>query len=172
LIEAIEQEGRALLSQSGFQRYEISAWAKSGQLCQHNLNYWQFGDYIGLGPGAHSKLSLGRHTAVVRFAQLRHPQAWLQHQAQNLLHAHPLGRPEGNQPLTESDLVLEFFLNAFRLSQPPCHLLEERTGIHPDHPKVQQALQQARELKLLQPDCFQPTERGTRHLDHLIALFS
>src|SRR5690606_40343034 len=59
---------------SGYERYEVSAYAKPGQQCRHNLNYWQFGDYLGIGPGAHGKLSF--HDRIIRQAKLRNPTSW------------------------------------------------------------------------------------------------
>ncbi|NBC49837.1 MAG: radical SAM family heme chaperone HemW [Gammaproteobacteria bacterium] len=77
LADAIQQQGLALLEASGFERYEVSAFAKPGRRCRHNLNYWRFGDYLGIGAGAHGKLTDPSSGMVERRAKLRHPDAYL-----------------------------------------------------------------------------------------------
>jgi oxygen-independent coproporphyrinogen-3 oxidase len=77
LADAIQQQGLALLAAAGFERYEVSAFAKPGWRCRHNLNYWRFGDYLGIGAGAHGKLTDRRTGIVERRAKIRHPAAYL-----------------------------------------------------------------------------------------------
>ncbi|MBK1703479.1 hypothetical protein CKO40_02645 [Halochromatium glycolicum] len=77
LADAIQQQGLALLEASGFERYEVSAFAKPGRRCRHNLNYWRFGDYLGIGAGAHGKLTDPSSKMVERRAKMRHPDAYL-----------------------------------------------------------------------------------------------
>src|SRR3546814_7573364 len=72
---AMQDAVEARLESAGLQRYEVSAYARRGARCRHNLNYWEFGDYLGLGPGAHGKLSF--HDRIVREARLRNPDTWL-----------------------------------------------------------------------------------------------
>ncbi|MYN12084.1 oxygen-independent coproporphyrinogen III oxidase-like protein [Pusillimonas sp. TS35] len=98
----------AMTAQGGWSRYEVSAYAKPGQQCRHNLNYWQFGDYLGIGPGAHGKLSF--HDRIVRQARLRNPASWIDKAV----------RRDGSHIAEDrevpwQDLGFEFMLNALRL---------------------------------------------------------
>ena len=73
----IERRGRELLAASGFARYEVSAYERGGRRCAHNLNYWQFGDYLGIGAGAHGKVTLPREQGVERRAKTRNPRTFM-----------------------------------------------------------------------------------------------
>ena len=153
------QAGLALLAEQGYQQYEISAHSQAGYACQHNLNYWQFGDYLGIGAGAHSKLTLadGR---IIRRSKQRHPNRYL---------ACPLSQ---ERTLTSADLPLEFMLNALRLNAGvPLHFFSARTGLPLQILKkpIQQAVQQG----LLHPSTtqLQPTAHGQLFLNDLLALF-
>ncbi|HCI6721043.1 TPA: radical SAM family heme chaperone HemW, partial [Klebsiella variicola subsp. variicola] len=99
----IFEQGHQLLSAAGYQQYETSAYAKPGFQCQHNLNYWRFGDYLGIGCGAHGKITFpdGR---ILRTAKTRHPRGYME------------GRyPERQHDVEEADKPFEFFMNRFRL---------------------------------------------------------
>jgi len=97
------------LRAAGFGQYEISAWARAGQRCRHNLNYWQYGDFLGIGAGAHSKITLAAQGIVRRRVRHRHPRMYLQG-GQN-------GEFLAEQCLVgKDDLIFEFFLNQLRLS--------------------------------------------------------
>jgi oxygen-independent coproporphyrinogen-3 oxidase len=117
---AMQDAVEAQLANAGFEHYEISAYARPGHRAAHNLNYWTFGDYLGLGAGAHGKLSF--HDRVIRQARYRHPRRYLD------------GATAGNaveveRTLSRHDLPFEFMLNALRLTQGvPASLYEERTG--------------------------------------------
>lgn len=112
-----------MTGQSGLERYEISAFAKPGHRCRHNLNYWQFGDYLGIGAGAHSKLSFAHR--VVRQVRLREPQRYMQ----AALRGHALASDE---EVARRELPFEFMLNALRLRDGvPLNLFSERTGLPP-----------------------------------------
>ena len=105
-----------LLEAAGFEDYEISARARPGKACRHNLNYWRYGDFIGIGAGAHGKISLPEGQAVRRSVRLRHPRDWMR----------AAGAPEGLAEVRELPLaerIFEFFLNQFRL----------RGGVRKDH---------------------------------------
>src|SRR5690606_10037670 len=111
----------------GWQRYEVSAYAKPGAVCRHNLNYWSFGDYLGIGPGAHSKISFP--DKILREVRSRNPDQWMQ----------KLGRKDGSH-ISESRIVppeelpFEFMLNALRLKDGvPVELLHAHTGLNPHH---------------------------------------
>lgn len=94
------------VAHAGLERYEVSAYAEQGKQCRHNVNYWEFGDYLGIGAGAHSKIS--DHTAVVRFSRPRLPK-------QYMATAGSMEAIVGERTLTQGDLVLEYMINALRL---------------------------------------------------------
>jgi oxygen-independent coproporphyrinogen-3 oxidase len=120
---AAEMHDRAMqeLSAVGLARYEVSAFARTGHRARHNLNYWQFGDYLGIGAGAHGKLSF--HDRIIRQSRWRHPQTYMEKVRQ--------GRPvELERTLNTTELPFEFMLNALRLTDGvPSALFEERTGV-------------------------------------------
>ena len=134
-IWQIQQSGLEFLSAQGFENYEISAFARDGRYCQHNLNYWQFGDYIGIGAGAHGKLTNIQTGRIIRRSKQTHPKAYLKlaHTADGVATTHEL------QP---DDILGEFMLNALRLKQGvPMNMLTKRTGLTwaQMEPLVQQA---------------------------------
>lgn len=168
LIETIEQAGYALLESHGFKRYEISAFAQPQQSCQHNLNYWQFGDYLGLGAGAHSKLTLQNDKlcppTIVRFNNFRHPQKYL---------ARTNTYFSQKKEISRKDLIYEFMLNACRLTQGfHSDLLQNHTGIGIKviQPQLTQAIQQG--LITQTHDYIQPTPLGIRFHNDLVNLFT
>lgn len=106
----IGQTGQEKLELAGFQRYEISAYAQEGYQCQHNLNYWRFGDYLGLGAGAHGKLTDAQRGRIWRYFKIRHPGHYLQK-------AKTPERIGGRVLIAERERPLEFLLNALRLKE-------------------------------------------------------
>lgn len=149
------------LEAAGFRRYEVSAWARPDRECRHNLNYWTFGDYLGLGAGAHGKLSLedGR---ILRRWRRRRPLGWL---------AGP--RLEGEQALDAEERLFEFMLNALRLSDGfSLELFEARTGLGAN--AALPGLERGRELGLLESaaeGAWRPTAFGRRFLNDTQAIF-
>jgi oxygen-independent coproporphyrinogen-3 oxidase len=122
VIDAIEQSGRALLAERGFERYEVSAYAQAGHRCRHNLNYWQFGDYLGIGAGAHGKLTLADGRGIERRAKTRNPRSYLEQAGTPA--AVGIERIEAPEALRT-----EFLMNALRLVEGVgSDLLFERTG--------------------------------------------
>lgn len=97
-----------LLEAGGFGNYEISAWARPGQECRHNLNYWQYGDFLGIGAGAHGKITLASGQEVRRRVKRRHPKAWME----SAMRADVLAE---DKIVSASERVFEFFLNQSRL---------------------------------------------------------
>jgi len=160
----MQEQCEAILTEAGFGHYEISAHARQGKQCQHNLNYWQFGDYLGIGAGAHAKITSAATQNITRSWKLKHPQQYLtattgQHLA-------------GSSILNRDDAAFEFMMNALRLKQGfTKSLFTERTGL-PIH-QISQALQQAEQRNLINQDLssIQPTEQGWHFLNDLIALF-
>ncbi|HEX8012655.1 MAG TPA: radical SAM family heme chaperone HemW [Casimicrobiaceae bacterium] len=159
IAEAVE----GALAAAGYGHYETSAFAKPGRECRHNLNYWRFGDYLGIGTGAHSKLSFPER--VVRQVRYKQPQQYLDEVArrQPLLEEHEVPR---------SEIGFEFMLNALRLTGGvPASLFAERTGF--PLTIVGKALEQAQARGLLAHDHerIRPTPLGQRFLNDLQALF-
>ena len=148
---------------TGLGRYEVSAYAKAGHACAHNLNYWQFGDYLGIGAGAHSKLSFAHR--IVRQVRYREPQLYMR-QAQQ-------GEPvTQSDEVSREDLPFEFMLNALRLKEGfALSDYMERTGLALT--SIQQGLKQAEAQGLISRDWTRvwPTERGFDFLSDLQALF-
>jgi len=148
---------------AGLQRYEVSAFARDGHPCRHNLNYWQFGDYLGLGAGAHGKLSFPHR--VLRQQRWREPARYME----QALAGQALSQ---NEEVARAELPFEFMLNALRLrAGVPRALFSERTGLPPS--ALNAAVQQAQQRGLMQPgaDRLQASERGFDFLSDLQALF-
>lgn len=153
----------AKLATAGFIHYETSAFAKPGEQCRHNLNYWAFGDYLGIGAGAHSKLS--NHADIWREARHRHPRAYMS------------GAMCGDfisarQTISAPDLPGEFMMNALRLTNGfPLRLFTERTGL--PLKTIEKSALAARRDGLLETveDTLRPTQQGQRFLNQLLARF-
>lgn len=116
----IQEQGQALLEQSGYQQYEISAYSLQGHQCQHNLNYWRFGDYIGIGCGAHGKITDVNSRQIKRTEKVKHPRGYMDITKPYLYR---------QWKVEQQDLPFEFFMNRMRLME-PCPKLdfEELTG--------------------------------------------
>jgi putative oxygen-independent coproporphyrinogen III oxidase len=163
LAADMQQAIEARLAEAGMQHYETSAYARPHHASRHNLNYWRFGDYLGIGAGAHSKLSF--HDRIVRQMRTKHPQQYMDAVKRNVHIA-------DSRTLTRADLPFEFMMNALRLSEGvPAGLFEERTGL----PLMvcTAELEQARARGLLEPDAtrLRPTSQGQRFLNDLLELF-
>ena len=149
----METAGHTLLSSAGYQRYEVSAWARPGYPCRHNLTYWTFGDYLGIGAGAHGKLP-GK--TLRRTSKPRQPRIYL---------ADPTVTESST--VAPSELPGEFMLNASRLAEGvPLARFEATTGLSPEHLEPTRSIQIERGL--LRPDRLAATERGYAVLDSLI----
>jgi len=147
----------------GFSRYEVSAYARDGHRCAHNLNYWQFGDYLGIGAGAHSKLSFAHR--VVRQVRYREPGRYME----NALAGTAVAKSE---EVAIADLPFEFMLNALRLKEGfSLAQFGERTGLATT--AIQRGLDEAEGKGLLARDLRHvwPTERGLDFLSDLQTIF-
>jgi oxygen-independent coproporphyrinogen-3 oxidase len=153
----------AQLTAAGFEHYETSAFAKPGQRCLHNLNYWTFGDYLGIGAGAHSKLS--NHQQLWREARQRHPRSYLSAQS--------TGEWRSSQAaIAGEDLPGEFMMNALRLNAGvPLRLFSERTGLPLS--VIEKSALAARHDGLLETadGWLRPTAQGRRFLNRLLQHF-
>ena len=159
----IEDAIAETLGAAGYVHYETSAYAKPGYECRHNVNYWRFGDYLGIGAGAHSKLSFQKR--VVR--QVRHKQP--QHYIEEVERGSPLAE---DRTVERGEIGFEFMLNALRLTEGvPVALFAERTGF--PLTLVQKALDEAERRGLIERDHehMRPTPLGQRFLNDLQAIF-
>lgn len=162
----MQQAIEDLLQQHGYQHYETSAFAQANQACRHNLNYWTFGDYLGIGAGAHSKLSM--HDKIIRQSRHKHPKQYLQHAS--------LGSAIDAEWRID-DLPFEFMMNALRLIDGfDLALFEQRCGLPISH--LSQAIRLAEKKQLLKLELdeqkkmmLQPTLLGQRFLNDLLQLF-
>ncbi len=157
--EAIE----ARLAAAGFDNYETSAFARPGRRCQHNLNYWLFGDYLGIGAGAHGKLSFSDR--VLRQARCKHPRQYLDA-------AGTAASLQDDHEVAVADLPFEFMMNALRLTEGfPLAMFEERTGLSTN--LILRALDRAERDGLIERDhlSVRPSVRGRRFLNELLQRF-
>src|ERR1051325_10750463 len=146
------------LSSAGYQHYETSAFARSGRRCRHNLNYWQFGDYLGIGAGAHGKVSFPDR--VTRHERIKQPAEYMKS-----------GSDVQSRVVAPSELPFEFMLNALRLTEGfPASLFQERTGL--PLISIQRELEVGEKLGLLERDWrrIAPSGRGRLFLNDLLAL--
>ncbi len=165
LIWEIHSQGQTRLAEAGYLQYEISAYARPGERCRHNLNYWCFGDYIGIGAGAHGKLTLadGR---ILRNWKQRRPQAYL-------AAAYGAGAVQGERWLERDDRLLEFMMNALRLNEGfSLSQFEARSGLSRRQLDEALATAQARELLLRSGEQIRPSLRGHAFLNDLLAIFT
>ena len=161
----IQIEGQRLLSEAGFEQYEVSAYARAGARCRHNLNYWLFGDYIGIGAGAHGKLSVELPHRILRTAKPKMPGEYQQRIG-------AAAAPGERQWIEAAQLPFEFMLNALRLNEGFTYRdFRERTGL--DREAVEARLLRAGGLGLLEsiPSGWRPTALGRRFLNDLQAGF-
>lgn len=153
----------ARLAEAGFIHYETSAFAQPGHHCRHNVNYWTFGDYLGIGAGAHGKLTL--HDKVLRQMRWKQPKQYLE----NIVAAAPI---QDEFAVDRDDLPFEFMMNALRLNQGfDASLFEARTAL--PLITIDNELRRAEGDGLIErwPGHIAPTPRGQRHLNRLLSLF-
>ena len=160
----IQQDGHQKLREAGYEQYEISAYAKPGHQCNHNLNYWRFGDYLGIGCGAHGKITDQASGTITRTVKVKHPRGYME-----------ISRPylDSEQVVAADDLPFEFFMNRFRLVEPcPIDDFEALTG-QPLSTEVNTALNDAEQQGLLvtTSSTWQVTDKGRRYLNTLLSCF-
>ncbi|CAM8322199.1 HemN Coproporphyrinogen III oxidase and related Fe-S oxidoreductases [Candidatus Methylopumilus planktonicus] len=152
-----------ILSQHGYVHYETSAFAKPKSQCQHNLNYWQFGDYLGIGAGAHSKLTF--HDKMIRESRYKNPKQYMEHiKMQSMI--------ESETIIHENDLVFEFMMNHLRLIDGfSIQSFEAKTGLN--FSSINKELKTAIDKKLITMDheMIKPTLLGQRFLNDLLSIF-
>ena len=161
----MQEHCQALMAQAGFAQYEVSAYAQPGRQCAHNLNYWRFGDYLGVGAGAHGKLTLGAEQRILRRWKVKHPAAYLA----------VAGTPTaigGDEDIDAGRRPFDFMLNALRLNEGfPLAMFEARTGL--PRSAIASELREANERGWLEAgnDAVTPTELGRRFTNDVIGLF-
>ncbi|PID44669.1 MAG: YggW family oxidoreductase [Proteobacteria bacterium] len=160
----IQQQGEARLASAGLEHYEVSAWACPGRRSRHNLNYWQFGDYIGIGAGAHGKRSecdARNHLAITRYSKTRQPDAYLKR----------IGNYIAKETLIKAEeLPFEFMMNALRLKNGVhTDLFSQRTGLPAT--VLEKGLTRGRQKGLLRTNRLACTETGFHFLNETLGLF-
>jgi oxygen-independent coproporphyrinogen-3 oxidase len=161
----IQEACQALLADAGFAQYETSAYARAGRQCAHNLNYWHFGDYLGIGAGAHGKLTLGAQQQILRRWKLKHPASYLA----------KAGTPAaigGDEYLDPSRRAFDYMLNALRLNAGfPLDEFEARTGL--PRGDIAPQLAEAVQRQWIEADDARvvPTALGRRFANDVIGLF-
>jgi oxygen-independent coproporphyrinogen-3 oxidase len=163
-VDAIFEQNLKLLTQAGYRRYEVSAYAKKDQECKHNLNYWRFGDYIGIGAGAHGKVSFPNK--ITRQVRERHPETYM-----SAMESKGNALIESKE-IDAQDLPFEFMLNALRLSDGvDTNTFGERTGLPLS--VISKGLGEASQKGLLDenPRKLKATDLGLRYLNNLQEIF-
>lgn len=161
----IQQAGKQVLVEAGYEQYEISAYAKQGNYAKHNLNYWQFGDYLGIGAGAHSKLTDLQEKTITRYTRHKIPKRYME----------LAGKEEmitETRKLNREELPLEFMLNVMRLNTGvPADYFKERTGLLLN--TIEQELKRLEEKELINwtTQVLAPSQKGQRFLNDLLLEF-
>lgn len=154
-----------ILGDKGYQQYEVSAYSQPGKQCSHNKNYWEFGDYLGIGAGAHSKLTDINQKLIQRIVKEKHPRKFIENVSQE-------SRVITEQSLTRKELPLEFMMNALRLNHGfASKLFTERTGLPVS--VIEEKLRDAESKGFITWDInnIAPTEKGRMFLNNLLELF-
>ncbi len=163
----IQDEGVKLLSEAGYQQYEISAYAKANYQCQHNINYWQYGDYLGIGCGAHGKITNSKTQKIFRTVKVKHPKGYLADERDFI---------DQINEVEESERAFEFMMNQLRLhSAFSISHFQSCTGL--DIKTISTQLNQAMHKKLMahtvidNQEYWHVTKTGQRYLNDLLELF-
>jgi putative oxygen-independent coproporphyrinogen III oxidase len=159
---AIQTKGQTLLHKAGYQHYEISTHSKPGYQCLHNMNYWQFGDYLGIGAGAHGKFTTNNGQKIIRYYKTTNIKNYISNHS----------RLNEMKTIPARNLPIEFMINALRLIEGvPALLFRERTGLNIK--SISSALQQARERNLLDKNkkFIKTTALGQRFLNDCLEIF-
>lgn len=162
-IWEMQLAGQEFIRASGFNQYEVSAYSLPNKECKHNLNYWEFGDYLGIGAGAHSKMTNAQTGEVIRFSQIRHPKDYLVKEKR---------QDVNKKMISENDLAFEFMLNVLRLTKGvPVSLFAERIGLPIEQVMGTIDLAKQRGLLLDDDKVICPSELGRKFLNNLVEMF-
>lgn len=159
----IQEQGVKLLAEHGYQQYEISGYSQVGWQCQHNLNYWRFGDYLGIGCGAHGKISFPLENKILRTTKIKHPKGYLDPQRPYM---------DDCNAVAKDELIFEYMMNRLRLMEAiPFAEFEDYTGLGRDRLDKQLQLAINKELITVDHDFCQVTPLGHRFLNELLTIF-
>ena len=162
-LAEIQQSGLNVIKNNNYSQYEVSAFARDGRESRHNINYWQFGDYLGVGAGAHGKITIPEDNQLIRTTKTRQPKDYLNR----------VGRPIAKKiEISEEDIVLEFMMNALRLKAGvPVHYLSLRTGI--DKESIEQKVSKLQSQGLMESSAlrYQTTSLGYQFLNTVLQSF-
>lgn len=173
----IQDEGQAMLAAAGYEQYEISAYAKNNQRARHNINYWQFGDYLGIGAGAHGKITQPENSRIIRLWKTRLPKHYLDAAESQKISTNLAGHQNvfggGSDILLPESLPLEFLMNALRLNDgAPANYLCERTGLQLSALEPQWAELSKKVLVEIVNGNLRPTEFGRRFLNRVLEAYA
>jgi len=159
-IWSMQQQLQALLAANNYVQYEVSAYAQPGRQCLHNLNYWRFGDYLGIGAGAHAKITDA--DGITRLWKIKQPKDYM----------HNPSGIGGERRLSRREVPLEFMMNALRLTGGfPTSLFQERAGLPLSVAEKPLRRAEERGLIIWDVEAIYPTELGKRFLNEVVALF-
>ena len=165
LVWSIQEQGQIFLQDNNFRQYEISAYARDNRVSIHNINYWQFGDYLGIGAGAHSKITNIAHGLIERFTRHKIPKRYIELAGCGDVITE-------KKVLTSDEIPLEFMMNALRLTDGvPISFFSERTGLPIKN--IEKELRLAKKKGLLdwQKTELKPSFEGQRYLNELLQIF-
>ncbi|MCL4156580.1 UNVERIFIED_CONTAM: hypothetical protein GTU68_004864 [Idotea baltica] len=160
----MQLQGQKLLSDAGYIQYEVSAYSKENKQCQHNMNYWQFGDYLGIGAGAHGKISMPDGN-ISRHTKFRHPEKYMDQALSN-------SPRSSTKKLAEDDLIFEFMLNVARLKEGfSKDLFEARTQLR--FIDIEEKLENLIQKGLIENnrEIYRPTEKGWQFINDIVNSF-
>ncbi len=164
-IAAIQERGQHALAEHGYMQYEVSAYARAGKQCAHNLNYWTFGDYLGIGAGAHAKISDAQTQSIQRLWKVKNPRDYLAAVPSSTY----LG---GEETLAPADVGFEFMMNALRLNDGfETRLFTERTGLPLSVVETQLMLAQRKGWIDVTRTHIRTTGLGQRYLNDVLEIF-
>ena len=159
----IQQSGLNIIKKNNYSQYEVSAFARNGQKSRHNVNYWQFGDYLGIGAGAHGKVTIPEDNQVIRTTKTRQPKDYLNR----------VGSPLAKKiEISKEDIILEFMMNGLRLNNGvPTHYLSSRTGV--DEKSIKQKVSKLQSQGLMESSAlrYQTTSLGYQFLNTVLQSF-
>jgi len=161
----MQEACQARLAEAGYAQYEVSAYAREGRQCAHNLNYWRFGDYLGIGAGAHGKITLPADGTILRRWKLKHPKTYMDAAAGD-------ARIGGDEHLAAERRPFDYMLNALRLREGfPLADFEARTGLARATIAPKLADLSERGLLDVAEEWVRPSELGWRFLNDVMAVF-
>lgn len=161
----MQQAGQTLLADGGYERYEVSAYARSDRQCRHNLNYWTFGDYLGIGAGAHAKLTDAASQSINRTGKQRHPRSYLETAGSEQ-------RISSREQLDTGDVIFEFAMNALRLEEGFCReTFTANTGLPAATIEAATRASLEKGLLVATDGTVRATGQGRRYLNELLQLW-